>query len=227
RPGPGPGATPAWSRPAAAPPPGGAGNRVRPACPAATTRRRPPAGPARRCRWRCAGPARACAPCAVRAAPRSGLRALPGSQGTGTEAGPSEARPDAEVHGERRVRVIQPARDVQPQRADRCLPAHAGADAGAQRGTPVEGAAGVGEGGHAPGAVAGVMLLRRACGDDVARAQRGAVVGRVEHARSDLAPFVAADAAVAASIEAQARWHVYQRVGLGAPVLAAQDQPVV
>src|SRR5690606_42139290 len=44
-------------------------------------------------------------------------------------------------------------------------------------------------------------------------------------ARADLAPFVAADAAIAAGIEAQAGRHVDQRAGEGIARLAAYDQP--
>src|SRR5690606_4808198 len=129
-------------------------------------------------------------------------------------AGPSsELRADAQADGERRVRIVQPAGDVQPQRPHRRTPARADANAGMPVGRgAVEGAAAVDEHRRAPVAQE-VALVLDAGGDHVARAG-GQVAGLAQvavlvalvagQARAHFAPFVAADAAVAAGVEAQA-----------------------
>src|SRR5690606_3158209 len=118
---------------------------------------------------------------------------------------------DAQANRERRVRIVQPARDVDLDRAHRrapaCTDAHAGMPVGR---AAVEGAAAVDEHRRAPVAEE-IALVFRAGGDHVARAG-GEVADLAQAAvlvlfvagqsRADLAPFVAADAAVAAGIEA-------------------------
>src|SRR3546814_20451242 len=63
----------------------------------------------------------------------------------------SELRPDAQADGERRVGVVEPARDVEAQRPYRRFPAHADAHAGMPvRFGAVDGAAAVDEHRAAP-----------------------------------------------------------------------------
>src|SRR5690606_34817209 len=114
-------------------------------------------------------------------------------------------------------------------RAPACTDAHAGMPVGR---AAVEGAAAVDEHRRAPVAEE-IALVFRAGSDHVARAG-GEVADLAQAAvlvlliagqsRADLAPFVAADAAVAAGIEAQARRHVDQGAGPGIARLGAQDQ---
>src|SRR5690606_41851847 len=79
-------------------------------------------------------------------------------------------------------------------------------------------------GGRAPGAAAEIALVLHRAGGHPAGAQ-GEVVRR-RRARADLAPGVAADAAVAAGEEAQARRHRHQVAGPGGAGFAADDQAV-
>src|SRR5690606_14908467 len=131
-------------------------------------------------------------------------------------------RPEAEAEGERRARVIESARDVQPHRTDRRAPAHADADAGVPVGRPaVERAAAVHEHRAAPARIE-VALVFATEGDQVAPAD-----AEVADPRSDLAVVVAADAARATGVEAQARRQVGEHVGPGVAELAAHDQPRV
>src|SRR3546814_720291 len=110
---------------------------------------------------------------------------------------------------------------VEAQRPYRRFPAHADAHAGMPvRFGAVEGAAAVDEHRAAP-ALREVALEPDAGGDHVLGADR-----EVADARADLAPLVAADAAVAAGVEAQGWRHRGQRVGEGVADLAAHDQPV-
>src|SRR3546814_445939 len=89
------------------------------------------------------------------------------------------------------------------------------------RRAPVEGAAAVDEHRAAPAAVE-VVLVLHARRHQVARAD-----AEVADARPDFAIVVATDAAVAAGVEAQARWQVGEHVGPGVAELAANDQAVV
>src|SRR3546814_7536991 len=92
--------------------------------------------------------------------------------------------------------VVESARDVEAQRPYRRFPAHADAHAGMPvRFGAVEGAAAVDEHRAAP-ALREVALELDAGGDHVLGADR-----EVADARADLAPLVAADAAVAAGVE--------------------------
>src|SRR5690606_485050 len=161
---------------------------------------------------------RAARRCAARA-PRAWCRRA----GAAGVAGPSsELRADAQADGERRVRIVQPARDVQAQRPHRRAPARTDANAGVPVGRgAVEGAAAVDEHRRAPVAEE-IALIFDTGGEHVARAG-GQVAGLAQvavfvalvagQARADLAPFVAADAALAAGVEAQARRHVDQGAG--------------
>src|SRR3546814_2199766 len=84
----------------------------------------------------------------------------------------SELRPDAQADGERRVGVVEPARDVEAQRPYRRSPAHADAHAGMPvRFGAVEGAAAVDEHRAAP-ALREVALELDAGGDHVLGADR-------------------------------------------------------
>src|SRR5690606_38998737 len=131
----------------------------------------------------------------------------------------SQVRADVEADGERRARVVQAARDIDAHRADRRAPAHADADAGVQvRILAVEGAARVDEDCSAPAFIE-VLLELKVGGHHVLRAQP-----QVADARPDLAVTVAADAAVAAGIEAQAGRQVEHRAGEGVAEFAAHDQ---
>src|SRR3546814_14342167 len=99
----------------------------------------------------------------------------------------SELRPDAQADGERRVGVVEPARDVEAQRPYRRSPAHADAHAG----MPVcfgavEGAAAVDEP-RAPPALREVALELDPGGAPVLVAARA-----VAYARPDSSPLVAA-----------------------------------
>src|SRR3546814_7086751 len=104
--------------------------------------------------------------------------------------------------------MVEPACDVEAQRPYRRFPAHADAHAGMPvRFGAVEGAAAVDEHRAAP-ALREVALELDAGGDHVLGTDR-----EVADARADLAPLVAADAAVAAGVEAQGWRHRGQRVG--------------
>src|SRR5690606_1933180 len=197
-----------------------AARRARRPWSAATTAAPPPAARCRPRRTRCARPGPAAVGDDVRAARRCGVRV--------PRAGPRADRPwlelraEAEAEGERRARIVQPARDVQLHRADRRAPAHADADAGVPVGRPaVERAAAVHEHRAAPARVE-IALVLAAGGDQVAPAD-----AEVADPRPDLAVVVAADAARAAGVEAQARRQVGEHVGPGVAELAAHDQPRV
>src|SRR5690606_5083471 len=104
--------------------------------------------------------------------------------------------------------------------ADGRAPAHADADAGVPVRVAVEGAAAIHEQRPAPGVVEVVLVLEAGC-DDILGAD-----AEVADARADLAVVVAADAAVAAGVEAQAGRQLGDLVGPGAAELAARDQAV-
>src|SRR5690606_18467928 len=129
-----------------------------------------------------------------------------------------QVRADGDVQGERRTRVVEAARDVHAHPTHRPTPAQADADAGVPVRRAVEGAAAVHEHRPAPGVVE-VVLVLEAGGDHVLCADP-----EIADARADLAVVVAADAAVAAGVEAQAGRQLGDFIGPGAAELAARDQ---
>src|SRR5690606_2387009 len=183
-------------RAAAAARSGAAARRGRAPSPAASTAAPPPAARCRRRRTRCARPAAPAACAASRATLRCGARVPPAARLSGRPW--LQVRADVDVEGERRTRVVEAARDVHPRRSDWRAPAQADAHAGVPVRRAVEGAAAVHEHRPAPGVVE-VVLVLDAGGDHVLRAD-----AEIADARADLAVVVAADAAVAAGVEAQA-----------------------
>ena len=117
-------------------------------------------------------------------------------------------------------------RQVDADRAHRRIPAHADAHAGppVEIVRVVERAAAVDENRTAPAGVE-VVLVLGAGGHHVLGADGEIAVVRF-HARPDFAVLIAADAAVATGVIAQAGRHGVERIGEGVAQFAAQDETV-